>query len=260
MKKNILSLIFLFFVCFKATAQQEYFHNIVWGRLVLSDTINKKLKWEMYFQHRRQNTQQTDSDAFEANQFTSYWPWLHYSIAPNTKISVSPIGYFKSWILITQASDLVKESIEEWRVSARIDHESKGKYFNLINRYGIEYRQRDLLNNGIFQPNWRVRYMLRLEKPIKFKWLKSSITLVANDEIFIQFGKAVKGNPNIFDQNRIYLGFNYPITKSIKASLGHVWGIQARNSGKEIDHYNIVWGILTFDNLFSQFKKSSKKS
>jgi hypothetical protein len=79
--------------------------------------------------------------------------------------------------------------------------------------------------------------------------------LVANDEIFIQFGKAVQGNPNIFDQNRVYAGFNYPITKNIKTSLGYIWGIQERPSGTEIDYSNIIWGVLTFDNLFSQFKK-----
>ncbi len=254
---RIFSVLIFSFIIFsiKIQAQKSYHHNLSWGRLVLTDTIHKRLRWELYLQHRRQNVEQSDFDIFEASQFTSYWGWLHYTVSPTTKFSFSPLGYFKSWILVAKPADIEKPEITEWRISARVDNEVKGKYFNLINRYGLEYRQRDLLNNGVFQPNWRVRYMLRFEKTLKPSWLPKPITLVVNDEIFIQFGKAVRGNPNIFDQNRVYVGFNYPITKNIKTSLGYIWGIQERPSGTETDYSNIIWGVLTFDNLFSQFKK-----
>ncbi|UTA66935.1 DUF2490 domain-containing protein [Emticicia sp. 21SJ11W-3] len=255
MKK--LPLILIISLVFTQTySQKEYQHNIVWGRLVLTDTISKKLRWEVYLQHRRQNTQQTNWDVLAQSQFTSYWLWLHYNLTPNVRLSLSPIGYFKSWVLINQPSDLEKEPVNEWRVSGRIEQEVKGKFFNTYNRYGLEYRQRDLLNNGIFRPNFRVRYMLRFEKPITFSFLKKPLTTVVNDEIFIQFGKAVKGNPNIFDQNRLYAGLNYPFNKYLKGSLGYVWGIQSRISGKEIDYYNFLWGILTIDNLSAVFKKN----
>ncbi len=254
-KTYCLFILFLLVFSTKTQAQKNYYHNLSWGRLVLTDTINKKLRWELYLQHRRQNVEKGSLDVFDADQFTSYWLWFHYNIAPNTKLSVSPLGYFKSWILVNDPKDIDKPEVSEWRFSARIDQEHKGRYFTLINRYGLEYRNRDLLNNGDFQPNWRVRYMLRFEKTLKPSWLPKPITLVANDEIFIQFGKAVRGNPNIFDQNRVYVGFNYPITKNIKTSLGYIWGIQERPSGTEIDYSNIIWGVLTFDNLFSQFKK-----
>ncbi|RFS18579.1 DUF2490 domain-containing protein [Emticicia sp. C21] len=236
-------------------AQTNYHHNVIWGRLVLADTINKNLRVEMLLQHRRQNLEENDLNVFAANQFNSYWPWLHYTLTPTTKISFSPIGYFESWILIAQPSNVHKEPIKEWRVSARIEQETRVKYFNLFNRYGLEYRQRDLLNNGIFQPNFRARYMVRLEKPIYFNRLKRPVTAVLNDEIFIQFGKAVRGNPNIFDQNRVYAGLNYTFSPYIKGSLGYVWGIQERNSGKEIDYYNFLWAIVTVDNVSSIFKK-----
>ncbi len=97
--------------------------------------------------------------------------------------------------------------------------------------------------------------MLRLEKPIRALWIKRPFSFVVNDEIFIQFGRAVRGNPNVFDQNRLYAGFNVGVTKNIKASLGYIYGIQERNSGKEFDYSNILWGVLTFDNVISQFKK-----
>ena len=246
------------FICLETFAQEEYHHNVVWGRLALTDTINKNLRWEVFLQHRRQNTEQTNWNVLSANQFTSYWFWLHYTLTPTTRLSLSPIGYFKSWVLIAQPSDIEKEPINEWRVSARVEQETKGRYFNVFNRYGLEYRQRDLLNNGIFQPNWRVRYMLRFEKPLRLPLLKNPITAVINDEIFIQFGKAVRKNPNIFDQNRLYAGLNYPFNRHLRASLGYVWGIQSRISGKEIDYYNFLWAVLTIDNISGLFKRNRK--
>lgn len=255
MKNISIGVLFVFFLLSKTVAQRHYRHNVTWGRLVLSDTVHAKLKWELYIQHRRQNTEQTNFDVFNEPQFTSYWAWLHYTLSPTTKLSVSPFGYFKSWLLIAQPADSQKQGIKELRWSARIDQEQKLKWFTLANRYGLEYRWRDLANNGVYLPNWRIRYMLRFEKPLKIGRLKNPVSLVVNDEIFIQFGRAVRTNPNIFDQNRIYAGFNYGITKNIKFSLGYIYGIQERNSGDEFDFSNILWGVLTFDNLFSQWKK-----
>lgn len=97
--------------------------------------------------------------------------------------------------------------------------------------------------------------MLRLEKPLKASWIKKPLSVVAYEEVFIQFGKAVRQNLNVFDQNQLYLGINHSFNKNIRANLGYIWGIQQRNSGNEIDFSNILWGVLTIDNVFSQFKK-----
>lgn len=77
----------------KLKAQQNYFHKIVWGRLALNDTINSKLRWEMFIQHRRQNALDSELDVLRSPQFTSYWAWLNYSLSPRTKLSISPFGY-----------------------------------------------------------------------------------------------------------------------------------------------------------------------
>ncbi|NBA84210.1 DUF2490 domain-containing protein [Emticicia sp. CRIBPO] len=239
-------------------AQKRYNHNIVWGRLALTDTLSSKLRWELFIQHRRQNTEESDWNVVKASQFTSYWLWFHYNLSPSTKLSVSPVGYFKSWILIAHPTDIDRDGIREFRWAARLDHETKGKYFNVLNRHNLEYRIRDLQNNNVFQPNWRVRYMIRLEKPLKASWIKKPTSLVAYEEVFIQFGKAVRSNPNVFDQNRLYLGVNHSFSKRIKGNLGYIWGIQQRNSGNEFDFSNILWGVLTIYNVFSQFRGNKK--
>jgi hypothetical protein len=247
--KILLTGVLIAFTITAGVAQTNFYHNIVWGRLVLTDTINARLRWELMIQHRRQNVPDNEADVFRAPQFSSYAPWLHYTLSPTLKFSVSPIGYFENWTLLSQPADLAKVSTRELRVVARLDQEQKLGWLNLMNRYTLERRWRDAANTNVFQPNWRVRYMLRLEKPIRAAWLKRPLSVVLSDELMVQFGYAVRGNPNVFDQNRLYGGVNVGLSRSVKASLGYLWTIQERPSGKEFDY------VLTFDNVLSQFKK-----
>ncbi|HLL95391.1 MAG TPA: DUF2490 domain-containing protein, partial [Spirosoma sp.] len=166
-------------------------------------------------------------------------------------------GYFKHWPLIARQLDIDKGSSREFRWAARLDQEQKLAGFTLLNRYGMEYRFRDLSNTNVFLPNWRVRYMVRLDKPIRIAWLKQPFSLVVSDELFVQFGRAVRSNPNVFDQNRLYAGFNLGLARNVRASLGYIYGIQQRSSGREFDYLNILWTVVTFDNVLSQFKKKS---
>jgi hypothetical protein len=61
----------------------------------------------------------------------------------------------------------------------------------------------------------------------------------------------------VFDQNRLYAGFNLGLSRNVRASLGYIHGIQQRSSGREFDYSNILWTVVTFDNVLSQFKKKS---
>jgi len=239
-------------------SQTIYRHNAVWGRIALTDSITTRLRWELFIQHRRQNTPDAKLDALRAPLLTNYWAWLHYSLTPTIRLSVSPFGYFKNWTLIAQPSDMYRPAIQELRWSARLDQEHKLAWLTLLNRYGVEYRWRNLARNNVFVANWRIRYMLRLEKPIRVAWLKRPVSVVVSEELFVQFGRAVRGNPSVFDQNRLYGGFNVGISPTIKASLGYIYGVQQRSSGNEFDHSNIVWTVVTFDNVLSRFRKKSQ--
>jgi hypothetical protein len=236
-------------------AQTNYHHNVFWGRVVLTDTINTKFRWEVLLQTRRQNISSGSLDVFKAPQFVSYWPWLIYSPHPTLRIGISPLGYFKHWALIGTPSDLERKPVTELRITLRLEHEQRFRKFIYANRYTLEQRWRNQADNNVFQPNWRTRYQARLEFPIKAKWLHRPFSLVVWDEISIQFGKAVKKNPNVFDQNRLYGGFNYGLSDNIRLSMGYFYQIQQRSSGKEFDHANVLFCILTLDNLFSQFRK-----
>nr|WP_293839664.1 DUF2490 domain-containing protein [uncultured Arsenicibacter sp.] len=255
---SILLFVCCYLLCATAQGQNHYHHNVVWGSLALTDTINKRLRWEVFLQHRRQNSPDNEANAFRAPQFSSYWTWVSYSLTPNVKLCLSPFGYFKSWLLAADPAELRKEPIQEVRLAIRLDHEQRYRKLTYTNRYSLERRWRDLANDGIYQPNWRVRYQARIEIPVRASWIHRPLSVTVFDEVFIQFGKAVRRNPNVFDQNRIYAGLSYGISKHLKASLGYIYQIQQRNSGKEFDHANVLFGVLTADNFFSRFRKTKK--
>ncbi len=255
-KLTFASLLVLFAVVYPAeVGAQQYHHNVTWGRLALADTINGKLRWELFIQQRRQNREPGSLNALQALQFVGYQPWLHYQHSPSTRVSLSPISYFDSHLLIVESLDEFKPSFREWRVAVRLDQRQTYRYFTTLTRYTIERRWRDLGHNNVFLPNWRIRYLLQLEKPLKANWIKKPLSIVVSNETFVQFGRAVKGNPNVFDQNRLYAGFTYSLSRNVKTSLGYMYWFQQRPSGKEFDHSNLVWGVLSLENVFSQFKK-----
>ena len=235
--------------------QQTRTHGVFWGRLVLSDKINTKMSWEAYLQKRTQNIPK-ETSIFGAPHFFSIWLWMNYAVSKNVKLSVSPFGYFDSYGFLTQPSDVDIPGIKEFRWVVRLESEQKLKYFNYSNRYSVEYRRRDIRNDNVYQPNWRLRYQAKIEKPVNnLLSAKKPVSFFLTDEIFMQFGKAVRANPNVFDQNRLNIGASYEVVKNIKVSLSYLNIMQQRNSGKDFDDANAVWVILAFNNLFSQFSK-----
>jgi hypothetical protein len=255
MEKRVV-LIFVFLISFNALSQAQiarYHHNTFWGRIVLADKISPKLKWELFLQERTQNDPSHNLDIFRHHQLRSYWLWFHYQLSKDLKISFSPFCYFNTISLYPQSTDIGNRGVKEFRWAASAEQTQKLKYFQFANRYGIEYRYRDLFQEGVFISNYRIRYRAKLEKPLKKEG--KQFNLILYDEIFFEFGKALRGSPAVFNQNRFYAGFSYEIIKNVKLNLGYMYVVQERSSGKAFDNSNVIWGILTFDNLFTQFFK-----
>lgn len=255
-----LASVFLFTLLSNLTYSQSltnYHHNTFWGRVVLSDKISNKLKWELYLQQRTQNDESDKLNIFKHHQLTSYWVWLHYQATKDLRISVTPFCYFNTISLFPQPAEIGNRGIKEYRWAVQLEHTQKLRYLNFANRYSLEYRYRDLVTEGVFVPNYRIRYRARLEKPLKNE--KHPISLILYDEVFLEFGKAVAASPAVFNQNRLYAGFSYEIVKNIKFNLGYMYLVQERSTGMALDTSNVIWGILTFDNIFSQFCKQKEE-
>lgn len=254
MKKLLIAGIII--LCHLSTnAQNSYKHGMFATRIIFNDHLSKKLRYELFLQRRTQNDGDGSLNFFDERQFSSVWLWFNYQYNPHLKLSASPFGYFESSPLITKEGDENLPPVKEFRFSLRAEYENKGKVVNFINRYSLEYRRRDLLQNNVYQPNWRIRYMARFEKPVK-KILSPNkpLTFMLYDEVFVQFGKAVANKPNVFDQNRLFVGAGYEVFKNVRLQLGYMYLYQERASGKDFDNTNALWTVVHFDNIISQFK------
>lgn len=86
-------------------AQQINSHNLFWGKIVLTDTLDAKFRWEVILQKRTQNNSSTDPNIFNSSQFNNYWLWLHYTLNKNVKLSVTPFSYFETYVLNKSEAD-----------------------------------------------------------------------------------------------------------------------------------------------------------
>ena len=240
-----------------ASAQPIYHHNNFWGRVALSDKIADKWKWEFFLQSRTQNDTASKLDIFKHHQLSSYWLWLHYQAGKDLRISASPFCYFNSISLFPQPTELGNRGVKEFRWALQAEHTHRFKPVNFLNRLSLEYRLRDLSAPDVYTHNYRIRYRARLERPIKKEWLQGKqLSLILYDEVFFEFGEAVKTSPRAFNQNRLYAGFSYEVVRNVKFNLGYMYLYQQRPTGA-LDHSNVLWAIVTFDNLFSQFRRKA---
>jgi hypothetical protein len=253
LKRTLIFTVFLFAFAYKCQAQATYHHGAFWGRIVFADTINSKLRWELWLQQRTQDA--GTENIFKAPLLSNVWPWLNYSITRSTRVSLSPIGYFSTRTFYPSVNDIKNDGVKEYRISVRVENEQKLKPFNYANRFGLEYRMRDLKYNGNYLPNWRARYLLKFEKPLYHIIPNAKpLSVFLSNEVLVQFGEAVKNRSSVFDQDRINFGVAYEVVKNVKVSVSYLKILQARALPKEYDDTNALWMVMTFDNLFSQFK------
>jgi hypothetical protein len=199
------------------------------------------------FQHRR--VARDDSyNLYAENQLQSYCLWLQYFPSENIKFSLSPICYFRAKPIFA----LGTRSINEFNWNVRVEHKKNFKNCSLMNRLALEYRYRDFFEKNVYVGNFRMRYMPRFSIQT-FKIRGKPVNLVISDEVFFQYGYAVKTAASLFDQNRVYAGINYKLYENIKLDIGYCYIDQLRLSGKDLDIQNAFWITLTFDNVFSQF-------
>jgi uncharacterized protein DUF2490 len=252
---RIFILIVFVALSFTTAGQTTRQHGVFWGRIILADRINDKWKWELFVQKRTQNIP-GEKNIFGALHYNSVWAWFNYRINKSLKLYLSPFGYFDSYAFLTKPEDVDVPGVKEFRFSARLEQELRGKFVNFSNRFTVEHRRRDINFNDVYVPNWRLRYMARLEKPVMGILRNNKpVSFFIGDEVLVQFGKAVKNNANMFDQNRASAGFSLEVVKNIRTSFSYLNIFQQRANGKDFDDAHALWAVVTFDNLFSQFKR-----
>lgn len=130
--------------------------------------------------------------------------------------------------------------------------------FMLEQRFVGRYSSIDQTSEDEFPLLNRIRYMIRVQLPLKGKEIKDKTPYLAfYDEIFIGFGKNV--NMNVFDQNRIGILLGYRFNKNIRIEGGYL--NQTVQLGRQIEGRNVFQnnnGFILNTNLNFDLSKTNK--
>jgi Protein of unknown function (DUF2490) len=108
--------------------------------------------------------------------------------------------------------------------------------FMLEQRFVGRYSSANVTKEDEFPLLNRMRYMFRMQVPLKGKVIKDKTPYLAiYDEILIGFGKNV--NANIFDQNRFGLLAGYRFDKNVRIEAGYL--NQTIQFGRQINNQNV---------------------
>lgn len=108
--------------------------------------------------------------------------------------------------------------------------------FMLEQRWIGRYSDSNLTNEDEYLFANRLRYMLRIQIPLKGNAINDKTPyLAAYDELFIGFGRNV--NENVFDQNRLGFVLGYKINKNIRLEAGYL--NQILQLGREVNSKNV---------------------
>ena len=108
--------------------------------------------------------------------------------------------------------------------------------FMLEQRFVGKYSSSSVMKEDEYPFLNRMRYMIRLQIPLKGKEIKDKTPYLATyDEVLIGFGKNV--NANVFDQNRIGVLLGYRFNKKIRIEAGYL--NQYLQYGRQINGKNI---------------------
>lgn len=116
----------------------------------------------------------------------------------------------------------VATTFPEHRIWEQLQFKQAVGKLSFISRYRLEQRMIGNASTGEFQPyrfENRIRYMGRFVFPLITKEEKK-LSVVAFDEIFMNFGKNV--GRNTFDQNRLFAGFNYAFSPHVAIEIGYL--------------------------------------
>lgn len=129
--------------------------------------------------------------------------------------------------------------------------------FILEQRWVGRYTNANLATEDQFPLLHRLRYMFRLQIPLKGKSIETKTPYIAiYDEIFIGFGENV--NENIFDQNRLGVLLGYKFNNTLRIEGGYL--NQTLQLGREVDNRNVFQNNNGFIvNSIFNFDLSKKK-
>jgi len=222
MKKNILVIVLITFIC-NVSAQETGEDNLgAWNMIFTTSRVSDKLSIHAEVQHRNYEVGRN------FNQLLLR-AGLNYHISDRAMATIG-YGFINTDSSFEDLED--QDNLNEHRVFEQfVLRNSIGK-FKFSHRYRLEQRFIKNLTSGD-DTQHRARYFLRVTYPINNNWF-----VTAYDEVFINLQEP------LFGQNRLYGAIGYHITKNISTQLGF---LKNHFTNRNFDRLQIgVWWSLDF--------------
>lgn len=166
---------------------------------------------------------------------------VNYQLNPKTQLRVG-YGWAETFAYGDIPINSFGKDFTEHRLFETMTINDKVSIVELSHRFTLEqrwtgrYSNADLSKEDEFVYTNRLRYMFKMQVPLKGKTITDKTPYVAAyDEVFIGFGKNV--NENVFDQNRIGVLLGYKFNKTIRIEGGYL--NQIVQLGREVNGSNV---------------------
>ncbi len=218
----------------QAQSRKTIHSDQVWTQYFLAARLSDKfsLHFDMGYRSR---------GVFSGHSVAFVRPGLTYHITPNLNFQVG-YAHFEAFFTNSEGNDV---NVPEQRGWQRFNYNKSYDRFLVFQKYRLEERFIRNANKTEVLPghhfNFRAAYQLGFIVPVNHRTLeKNTVYIQASDEIFINFGGDIVYN--VFDQNRVFAGVGYQMTKgaAVLAGYQHIW--QQKSDGvtiNSIDCYRV---------------------
>ena len=222
-----------------------FFSTFLFGQ---KNVENQQLLWYGYYNKLQINKNWVLNSEVQERHF--YQPLVQHQLVFRTNLDrriLDDINVSLGFVVFLQSpNDPESEStlmVPELRTDFGFNEKKKYKYFNVNQRFKVEARffhqtENNELVGGYQFSNFRMRYQLGLDIPLIKKQDAEKLILKIKDEVMFNFGKNIV--KNVFDQNRIYIGLNYPMNKNLAFEAGYLNWFQQRPSGTDFYNRDII--------------------
>lgn len=222
-----------------------FFSTFLFGQ---KNVENQQLLWYGYYNKLQINQNWVLNSEVQERHF--YQPLVQHQLVFRTNLDrriLDDINVSLGFVVFLQSpNDPESEStlmVPELRTDFGFNARKKYKYFNVNQRFKVEARffhqtENNELVGGYQFSNFRIRYQLGLDIPLIKKQDAEKLILKIKDEVMFNFGKNIV--KNVFDQNRIYIGLNYPMNKNLAFEAGYLNWFQQRPSGTDFYNRDII--------------------
>ena len=222
-----------------------FFSTFLFGQ---KNVENQQLLWYGYYNKLQINKNWVLNSEVQERHF--YQPLVQHQLVFRTNLDrriLDDINVSLGFVVFLQSpNDPESEStlmVPELRTDFGFNAKKKYKYFNVNQRFKVEARffhqtENNELVDGYQFSNFRMRYQLGLDIPLIKKQDAEKLILKIKDEVMFNFGKNIV--KNVFDQNRIYIGLNYPMNKNLAFEAGYLNWFQQRPSGTDFYNRDII--------------------